>query len=95
MLRSIQDSLQKKMGFAIPLFRGRGIFQYNFGFIPHRHPINVVFGKAINCPKMSYEEITPEVLNNYHNMYMHELKVVYDKYKEEFYGESPPELIFV
>ena len=45
--RRIQEKLQTKLGFAIPLFHGRGIFQYNYGLMPIRTPINVVFGKPI------------------------------------------------
>ena len=41
LLRKIQDRLQRKMGFAMPLFKGRGVFQYTFGFMPQRKPIHV------------------------------------------------------
>ena len=41
-LRDIQLKIQKKVAFAPVLFHGRGIFQYTFGFLPHRKPINVV-----------------------------------------------------
>ena len=41
-LRNVQEKLQKIMGFALPLFHARGIFQYNFGLIPYRKPIHTV-----------------------------------------------------
>nr|XP_008514122.1 PREDICTED: 2-acylglycerol O-acyltransferase 2 isoform X5 [Equus przewalskii] len=41
-LRWIQDKLQKTTSFSFPLFHGRGIFQYSFGFIPYRQPITTV-----------------------------------------------------
>lgn len=41
-LRSVQEKLQKIMGFALPLFHARGVFQYSFGIIPYRKPINTV-----------------------------------------------------
>lgn len=44
-LRDIQLKIQKKVAFAPVLFHGRGIFQYTFGFLPHRKPVNVV-GKS-------------------------------------------------
>jgi 2-acylglycerol O-acyltransferase 2 len=40
-LLAVQRALQKRLGFAMPLFHGRGIFQYHFGFLPHRRPIKV------------------------------------------------------
>lgn len=41
-LRNVQEKFQKIMGFALPLFHARGIFQYSFGLIPYRQPINTV-----------------------------------------------------
>lgn len=46
-LRNVQEKLQKIMGFALPLFHARGIFQYNFGLIPYRKPIHTVVGRPI------------------------------------------------
>ncbi|KAK9402587.1 2-acylglycerol O-acyltransferase 2-A-like [Crotalus adamanteus] len=45
-LRWTQDRLQKIMGFSLPLFYARGIFQYTFGFLPYRKPILTV----AQCP---------------------------------------------
>ena len=36
LLRRIQKVLQKYMGFSIPLFHGRGVFNYTFGLMPYR-----------------------------------------------------------
>lgn len=41
-LRSLQERLQRVMGISLPLFHARGIFQYSFGVIPYRRPINTV-----------------------------------------------------
>lgn len=41
-LRWIQNRLQKIMGISLPLFHGRGVFQYSFGLIPFRRPIYTV-----------------------------------------------------
>lgn len=37
-----QDRLQSIMGIAMPLFHARGVFQYSFGLMPYRKPINTV-----------------------------------------------------
>lgn len=37
-----QNRLQSIMGVALPLFHARGVFQYSFGLIPYRKPINTV-----------------------------------------------------
>nr|XP_027798424.1 2-acylglycerol O-acyltransferase 2 isoform X2 [Marmota flaviventris] len=41
-LRRVQNRLQKIMGISLPLFHGRGIFQYSFGFLPYRQPITTI-----------------------------------------------------
>jgi 2-acylglycerol O-acyltransferase 2 len=95
-LRNFQDKLQQKMGFALPLFSGRGIFLYDWGFLPKRVPINVVFGEPIQCPKLPRSEISLEILSEYHDRYMAALKKVFDEYKGRFYkSKDPPEMVFV
>lgn len=84
-VRKIQNQLQNRMGFAIPLFHGRGIFQYNYGLLPKRIPIDVVFGRPIACPKMSKAEITPEIVDKFHTQYCTELKRVFDANKQQYY----------
>ncbi|KAB0370984.1 hypothetical protein FD755_017393, partial [Muntiacus reevesi] len=37
-----QDGLQKIMGGSVPLFYGRGVFQYSFGLMPYRRPITTM-----------------------------------------------------
>lgn len=41
-LRCVQNRLQKIMGISLPLFHGRGVFQYSFGLMPFRQPITTV-----------------------------------------------------
>ncbi|ETO28625.1 hypothetical protein RFI_08505 [Reticulomyxa filosa] len=87
-IRKLQEKLQQRLGFAIPIFRGRGVFQYNFGLLPNRIPIDIVFGEPIKCPKLMPEEITKEIIDKYHKEYMMALKELFDAYKEKFYHES-------
>ena len=41
-VRWFQDRLQKIVRVSIPLFYGRGVFQYSFGLMPYRRPITTV-----------------------------------------------------
>ncbi len=41
-LRCLQDRVKRLVGVSPALFYGRGIFNYSFGFLPHRRPINTV-----------------------------------------------------
>jgi hypothetical protein len=58
----------KLFGFTVPLAYGRGIFQYSFGFMPHRHPLNVVIGSPIDIPKI--EEPSKEEIDKWHAKYV-------------------------
>ena len=42
MIRNFQEKFKKLLGFAPVLFYRGGIFNYSFGFLPHRRPINTV-----------------------------------------------------
>lgn len=94
MTRRLQDKLQLKLGFAIPIFHGRGIFQYSYGLMPKRNQINVVFGKPIKCPKLTKQQIDSEMIRYYHEKYKQELKKLFDEHKVKYY-EKPPTLQFV
>jgi hypothetical protein len=45
--RTIQEYIVTKTRWPFPFFIGRCIFQYTFGNVPHRHPINVVGKKEV------------------------------------------------
>ena len=47
-IRYMQTVFQRYMSFSPPLFHGRGIFTYNFGFLPYRRPIFTVGKNVIN-----------------------------------------------
>ncbi|XP_044607787.1 2-acylglycerol O-acyltransferase 2 isoform X2 [Equus asinus] len=81
-LRWIQDKLQKTTSFSFPLFHGRGIFQYSFGFIPYRQPITTVVGKPIAVQKTlnpSQEEV-----DQLHQRYIKELCDLFEAHKLKY-----------
>ncbi len=61
-LRKLQEILQAKLGFALPLVKGRGVFNYRAGLLPHRRAIDAVVGTPLDLPKLSRDQITPEIL---------------------------------
>ena len=44
LLHRLQRKGKQLLGFSAPIFHGRGIFNYTFGFLPYRCPINTVGG---------------------------------------------------
>ncbi|OBA20223.1 DAGAT-domain-containing protein [Metschnikowia bicuspidata var. bicuspidata NRRL YB-4993] len=47
---SFQRWMKNKFHFTLPFFSARGMFIYDFGFLPYRTPINIVTGKPIYVP---------------------------------------------
>jgi len=45
-LRRFQTLATKLLTFSLPLFYGRGIFNYTFGFLPFSGPVNVIGRKS-------------------------------------------------
>ncbi|ODQ67305.1 DAGAT-domain-containing protein [Nadsonia fulvescens var. elongata DSM 6958] len=87
-LFSVQTYLKKAMGFSMPFFHARGIFNYNWGFIPYRRPINIVVGEPIDIP-CTYElkatgRTNNELVEMYHTLYSTSLKKLWDDNKEKY-----------
>ncbi|XP_071617754.1 2-acylglycerol O-acyltransferase 2 [Heliangelus exortis] len=81
-LRRIQHRLQQIMGISLPLFHGRGIFQYSFGLIPYRRPIFTVVGKPIPVQK-KFRPSTEEV-DRVHQKYLSELSKLFEEHKGKY-----------
>ena len=85
-LRTFQTVAEKWLGFVPVLFFGRGIFQYNYGIVPHRKPITVVVGKPISVEKV--ENPTQEQIENLHAKYVEELEKLYEEYNPKYGNEN-------
>ncbi|RWS17770.1 2-acylglycerol O-acyltransferase 3-like protein [Dinothrombium tinctorium] len=71
MYKKVQRYIRSVTTFALPVFYGRGIFQYNIGFLPYRKSINTVVGKPIDVEKI--ENPTEEDINKLHDLYVKSL----------------------
>jgi len=91
--RKIQITLKKLLSFSLPLFWGRGIFQYSFGILPYRTPIHTVVGKPIEVNRIS--EPTKEQIDELHERYMKELLDLYNINKSKYSKnqDNPADLI--
>ncbi|WVO15538.1 hypothetical protein L204_103197 [Cryptococcus depauperatus] len=93
MVYKVQKKFQKVFGFTLPLFYGRGLFNYNYGLMPFRHPIVSVVGKPIHVerdPQPSNEKVQELQLK-----YIAELTRIWDKYKDLYARGRTKELTFV
>lgn len=82
LLRRVQNRLQKIMGISLPLFHGRGVFQYSFGLMPFRQSINTVVGKPIQVQKTLQPSETE--VNQLHQHYIKELCKLFEEHKLKF-----------
>ncbi|XP_056592959.1 2-acylglycerol O-acyltransferase 2 [Triplophysa dalaica] len=91
-LRYIQERLQSIMGISLPLFHARGVFQYSFGLMPYRKPINTVVGRPIKVEKK--EKPTAEDLDNLHQIYTDELAQLFEEHKQNYGVPEDSHLMF-
>ncbi|ORZ12014.1 diacylglycerol acyltransferase-domain-containing protein [Absidia repens] len=92
----IQKRMQNMLGFTMPLFHARGIFNYDVGIIPFRHPIVTVVGKPIAVPVLEDgAEPTQEQILEVQAAYIDELQAIYDKYKDVYAKDRVQELRIV
>ncbi|XP_054168762.1 2-acylglycerol O-acyltransferase 1-like [Oppia nitens] len=89
-MRKIQQLLTKYLGFSPPLFHGRGVFQYNYGFIPFRKSITTVVGEPIDITKV--KNPTNEEIYELQDKYIECLKKLFNENKNK-YGFNDLQLI--
>lgn len=92
-IHRFQLLVKKVLGFTIPLFHARGIFNYDVGLMPYRRPLNIVVGRPIKVmqnPKPEQEEI-----DRVHEEYVQELERIYNTWKDDFSPDRKEELQYV
>lgn len=73
------------------LFHGRGVFNYTFGYLPYRVPLNVVVGKPIPVKKI--ESPTDEQIDELHKRYIQALTELFEANKHKYSIIKDPKLI--
>lgn len=53
---NFQKWMKSTFQFTVPFFSARGVFNYDFGLLPYRNPINICMGKPIHVPSGLIEE---------------------------------------
>ncbi|XP_042545066.1 2-acylglycerol O-acyltransferase 2 [Dipodomys spectabilis] len=81
-LRYVQNKLQKNMGLSLPLFHGRGVFQYSLGLMPFRQPITTIVGKPIEVQQIMNP--SEEEVSQLHQKYIKELCNLFEAHKLKF-----------
>lgn len=92
-MHNVQMLAKKLLGFTLPLFHARGVFNYDVGLMPYRRPVNVVVGRPIKVVKQ--KEVGEEYLNEVHGLYIKELERIWEEWKDTFAKERKGELEIV
>lgn len=85
--------MKKVVGFTMPLFHARGVFNYDVGILPYRRPINIVVGRPIRVTKQ--EKVDEKYVAELHAQYMRELTLIWDTWKDVFAKDRVQEIRFV
>jgi 2-acylglycerol O-acyltransferase 2 len=92
-IHKFQLIVKKLLGFTIPLFHARGVFNYDVGLMPYRRAINIVVGKPIRVVQSSYPD--QEEIDHVHELYLQELQRIWDTWKDDFSPNRKQELQIV
>ena len=89
-INKLQLTVKKIMGWTIPLFHARGIFNYDVGMMPYRRPMNIVVGRPIKVVQQQHPE--KEYLEKVHEEYINELLRIWNDHKDQFATQRTEEL---
>jgi hypothetical protein len=81
-INKMQLLVKKLMGWTVPIFHARGIFNYDVGMMPYRRPMNIVVGRPIRV----HQDKNPskDYLDQVHTEYVEELQRLWDDHKDVF-----------
>lgn len=95
-IHKIQILIKKAMGFTIPLFHARGVFNYDVGLMPYRTPLNIVVGRPIEViQQRNQDKIDEEYINELHSKYVQELRRLWEEWKDVYAYNRTSELEIV
>jgi 2-acylglycerol O-acyltransferase 2 len=88
-----QMAVKKLMGFTVPLFHARGVFNYDVGMMPYRRPINIVVGRPVRI--LQNKNPDQAYIDEIHGKYVDELKRIWEDWKDTFARNRKGELEIV
>ncbi|KAL8857071.1 MAG: hypothetical protein Q9178_006363 [Gyalolechia marmorata] len=93
LVHKFQLMVKKCMGFTVPLFHARGVFNYDVGLMPYRKPLNVVVGRPVKVVQaMKGEKPDEAYVNEIHAIYVKELERIWEEWRDVFGVERGVEL---
>ncbi|KAM5476352.1 diacylglycerol O-acyltransferase 1 [Microsporum canis] len=85
LIHRFQMLVKSSMGFTIPLFHARGVFNYDVGLMPYRRPLNIVVGRPIPVIQQSdRSKMDDAYIDELHEKYIQELEKMWEEWKDTF-----------
>lgn len=81
-VRRLMERIPHRPNVTPAILNGRGILQYNFGWIPIRHPITTVVGSPIHLQKISNP--CKEMLDETHQLFCTRLEELFEAQKPKY-----------
>ncbi|KAL7271803.1 diacylglycerol O-acyltransferase 1 [Rhizina undulata] len=82
-IHTLQMAVKKSLGFTVPLFHARGVFNYDVGLMPYRKEINTVVGRPL-FPKSINLNPRDEEIDEFMERYISELHRMWEQWKDVF-----------
>lgn len=89
-IKSMQYGMKKVLGWTLPLFHARGVFNYDVGLLPYRRPVNIVVGRPIKVRQN--RKPTMEEVERVHREYCQELVRIWETWKDDFAPDRKEEM---
>jgi hypothetical protein len=96
-IHKFQMIVKRTMGFTIPLFHARGVFNYDVGLMPYRRSLNIVVGRPIEVIQRNTDrnEVSESYVNELHTKYVQELERLWTQWRDVFATDRKSELEIV
>ncbi|KAI9370006.1 diacylglycerol acyltransferase-domain-containing protein [Aspergillus egyptiacus] len=88
LIHKFQMLVKQTLGFTVPLFHARGVFNYDVGLMPYRRPLNIVVGRPIQVvQQQDRDKIDDVYINQLHSEYVQELERLWEEWKDVYAKE--------
>ncbi|PYH71923.1 diacylglycerol acyltransferase type 2A [Aspergillus vadensis CBS 113365] len=95
-IHKLQMLVKHTLGFTIPLFHARGVFNYDVGLMPYRRPLNIVVGRPIHVVQQRDRgKIDDDYINHLHSLYVQELERIWEEWKDKYAKDRTSEIEIV
>ncbi|KAL9020234.1 MAG: hypothetical protein Q9185_002517 [Variospora sp. 1 TL-2023] len=80
----MQLLVKKCLGFTVPLFHARGVFNYDVGLMPYRKSLNVVVGRPVKVVQAKDGKVDDGYVDQIHGEYVRELERIWEEWRDRF-----------